>query len=48
MSGFITFNASVARILNLISGNDFENVRDEENKRFAALASLDVWEAEHE
>lgn len=47
MSGFITFNASVARILNLIGVNDFERVLDEENQRFAALANIDRWGVDH-
>jgi hypothetical protein len=43
----ITFNASIARILNLIGVNDFERVLDEENRRFAALANIDRWGADH-
>lgn len=44
----ITLNASIARILNRTGVNDFERVLDEENQRFAALANIDKWEAEHE
>ncbi|MEK0264232.1 hypothetical protein [Bifidobacterium mongoliense] len=43
----ITFNASIARVLNLIGVNDFERVFDEENRRFAALQDIDRWEGEH-
>jgi hypothetical protein len=43
----ITFNASIARILNLISVSDFERVFDEENRRFAALQGIDKWKGEH-
>lgn len=44
----ITFNASIARILNRTGVNDFERVLDEENQRFASLADIDKWGAEHE
>jgi hypothetical protein len=43
----ITFNASIARILNRTGVNDFERVLDEEIHRFAALADIDKWGAEH-
>lgn len=43
----VTFNASVARILHLAGVNDFERVLDEENRRFAALANIDRWGADH-
>lgn len=42
----ITFNASLARILNRTGVNDFERVLDEENRRVAALQDIDRWEAE--
>jgi hypothetical protein len=43
----ITFNASIARILNRTGVNDFERVLDEENQRFAALSNINKWGAEH-
>ena len=43
----ITFNASIARILNRTGVNDFERVLDEENRRFAALANIDRWGVDH-